>query len=258
MFRSFFHIIGTIMRLHFIVHEEFEALGAYETWGKNNNFEITYSRVYLNEELPSSVEEIDFLIIMGGPQDPDTTTDMCPHFNSLAEQEVIKKAIESNKVVLGICLGSQLIGESLGAKFEHSPEREIGKFPIMLTEYGIKNPKFSHLGKMTEVGHWHNDMPGLTSTAKIIAFSAGCPRQIVEYSKLVYGLQCHMELTHEVVELLIQHSVAELDQAHNYKFVNSREELRNHDYQEMNENLFIFLDKLKEEYLNENNRENPY
>ena len=97
-------------------------------------------------------------------------------------------------------------------------------------------------------------MPGLTSTAKIIAFSAGCPRQIVEYSKLVYGLQCHMELTHEVVELLIQHSVAELDQAHNYKFVNSREELRNHDYQEMNKNLFIFLDKLKEEYLNKNNR----
>ncbi|MFX5736061.1 glutamine amidotransferase, partial [Acinetobacter baumannii] len=28
-----------------------------------------------------------------------------------------------------------------------------------------------------------------------------------------------------------------------------REELRNHDYQEMNQNLFIFLDKLKDEYL---------
>ncbi len=56
---------------------------------------------------------------------------MCPHFNSLAEQAVIKKAIQANKIVLGVCLGSQLIGEALGAKFEHSPEREIGKFPIM-------------------------------------------------------------------------------------------------------------------------------
>jgi GMP synthase (glutamine-hydrolysing) len=185
---------------------------------------------------------------MGGPQSPDTTLDMCPHFNSLAEQVIIKKAIEANKVVIGVCLGSQLIGEALGAKFEHSPEREIGKFPIMLTEYGIIHSKLSHLGKMTEVGHWHNDMPGLTSNAKIIAFSAGCPRQIIEYSKLVYGLQCHMELTSEVVELLIQHSEVELNDAHNYKFVNTREELRNHDYQEMNQNLFIFLDKLKEEY----------
>ncbi|MFX7194194.1 glutamine amidotransferase, partial [Acinetobacter baumannii] len=61
--------------------------------------------------------------------------------------------------------------------------------------------------------------------------------------------QCHMELTPEVVELLIQHSATELDQAPAYKFVNTREELRNHDYQEMNQNLFIFLDKLKDEYL---------
>lgn len=236
------------MRLHFIVHEDFEAPGAYEIWAQNNDFKITYSKVYLNEALPSSVEDIDFLIVMGGPQDPDTTLEMCPHFNSLAEQSLIRKAIEANKVVIGVCLGSQLIGQALGAKFEHSPEREIGKFPIMLTEYGITNSKFSHLGKMTEVGHWHNDMPGLTPKAKIIAFSVGCPRQIIEYSKLVYGLQCHMELTIEVVELLIQHSEAELNQAHHYKFVNSREELRNHDYQEMNQNLFIFLDKLKEEY----------
>ncbi|ODL92214.1 glutamine amidotransferase [Acinetobacter pittii] len=236
------------MRLHFIVHEDFEAPGAYEIWGKMNNFKITYSRVYLNEFLPSSVEDIDFFIVMGGPQSPDTTLDMCPHFNSLAEQVIIKKAIEANKVVIGVCLGSQLIGEALGAKFEHSPEREIGKFPIMLTEYGITHSKFSHLGKMTEVGHWHNDMPGLTPNAKIIAFSAGCPRQIIEYSKLVYGLQCHIELTSEVVELLIQHSEIELNDAHNYEFVNTREELRKHDYQEMNQNLFIFLDKLKEEY----------
>lgn len=237
------------MHLHFIVHEDFEAPGAYEIWGQNNHCKMTYSRVYLNDPLPSTVEEIDFLIVMGGPQSPYTPIAACPHFNSLAEQAVIKKAIQANKVVLGVCLGSQLIGEALGAKFEHSPEREIGKFPIILTEYGLKNSLFSHLGKMTEVGHWHNDMPGLTSDAKILAFSAGCPRQIIEYSKLVYGLQCHMELTPEVVELLIQHSATELNQAHDYKYVNTREELRSHNYQEMNQNLFIFLDKLKDEYL---------
>lgn len=53
------------MRLHFIVHEDFEAPGAYEIWAQNNDFKITYSRVYLNEALPSSAEDIDFLIVMG-------------------------------------------------------------------------------------------------------------------------------------------------------------------------------------------------
>lgn len=89
------------MRLHFIVHEDFEAPGAYEIWGKMNNFKITYSRVYLNEVLPSSVEDIDFLIVMGGPQSPDTTLDMCPHFNSLAEQVIIKKQLKQIKWLLG-------------------------------------------------------------------------------------------------------------------------------------------------------------
>ncbi len=51
---------------------------------------------------------------------------------------------------------------------------------------------FSHFGKTLEVGHWHNDMPGLTPEAKIIAYSEGCPRQIVAYSDRVFGFQCHM------------------------------------------------------------------
>lgn len=49
-------------------------------------------------------------------------------------------------------------------------------------------------------------MPGLTPEAKIIAYSEGCPRQIIEYSKLVYGFQCHMEFNREVIELLIASS----------------------------------------------------
>lgn len=53
--------------------------------------------MYLNEVLPTSVEDIDFLIVMGGPQSPDTTLDMCPHFNSIAEQAIIKKQLKQIK-----------------------------------------------------------------------------------------------------------------------------------------------------------------
>lgn len=107
---------------------------------------------------------------------------------------------------------------------------------------------FSHFGAELEVGHWHNDMPGLTPDATIIAYSEGCPRQIVAYSDRVYGFQCHMELTPEVVELLIAHSEKELSQADNYRFVHTPAELRAHDYQQMNQTLFTFLDKLADRY----------
>lgn len=62
--------------------------------------------------------------------------------------------------------------------------------------------KINHFGKTLVVGHWHNDMPGLENDKQILAFSKGCPRQIVKYSDIVYGFQCHMELTKQVVKKL--------------------------------------------------------
>ncbi|HAT3903875.1 TPA: type 1 glutamine amidotransferase [Citrobacter koseri] len=236
------------MRVHFIVHESFEAPGAYETWARNQGHDVTYSRVYAGEVLPANAEGIDFLIVMGGPQDPAITLEECPHFDSKGEQALIASAVLAGKAVIGICLGSQLIGEALGAPFAHSPEKEIGKFPITLTEDGCKDEMFSHFAKTLEVGHWHNDMPGLTPEAKIIAFSEGCPRQIVSYSDHVFGFQCHMELTLEVVEQLIAHSEKDLSLAAEYRFVNTPAELRAHDYSEMNQVLFRFMDKLEARY----------
>jgi len=152
-----------------------------------------------------------------------------PHFDALAERDLINKAILAQLAAIGVFLGSQLIGEALGASFKHSPEKEIGKFPIHLTSEGLGNPKFSHFGETSEVGNWHNDMPGLPRDATIIAASDGCPRQIVEYSRLAYGFQCHMELTRDVVELLIQASEAELITLTDRRFVQQPPALRAND-----------------------------
>ena len=232
------------MHIHFIIHEHFEAPGAYEIWGKSRGCSLSYTRVYQDEPLPEELESTDMLIIMGGPQSPATTLKECPWFDAQAEMRLIDRAIEAGKTVIGVCLGSQLIGEALGAAFCHSPEKEIGKFPVRLTEAGKANPLFEAFGHELNVGHWHNDMPGLTPQAKVLAYSEGCPRQIVQYGERVYGFQCHMELTPEVVELLIEHSQNDLSRAAEFRFVETAEKLRSHDYREMNQVLFSFLDKL--------------
>ena len=232
------------MHIHFIIHEHFEAPGAYEIWGKSRGCSLSYTRVYQGDPLPEELGGTDLLIIMGGPQSPATTREECPWFDAQAEKALISSAIEAGKTVIGVCLGSQLIGEALGAAFCHSPEKEIGKFPVRLTDAGKANPLFEGFGSVLNVGHWHNDMPGLTPQAKVLAYSEGCPRQIVQYSERVYGFQCHMELTPEVVELLIEHSQNDLRRAGEFRFVETAEKLRSHDYREMNQVLFSFLDKL--------------
>lgn len=57
-----------------------------------------------------------------------------------------------------------------------------------------------------------------------------------------------MELTLDVVERLIAHSEQELSRAADYRFVDTPAALRAHDYSEMNQVLFGFLDKLEARY----------
>ncbi len=224
------------------MHESFEAPGAIEVWAKNHNFPVTYTRFYLNDSLPTDVNGFDYLFIMGGPQSPATTVEECPHFHAQGEIAFIKKAIEQNKFVLGACLGAQLIGEALGARFDHSPNREIGVFDITLTDKAKNDPIFSTFESKFPVGHWHGDMPGLTPTAEILATSEGCPRQIVRYSPRVYGFQCHFEFTLESIEGMIQNCFHELEQYKSLPYIENAESLRSHDYTPINNLLFTFLD----------------
>lgn len=236
------------MNVHFIQHEAFEAPGAFLDWAKKRAYKITFSRVYEDQPLPRSIDDIDILIVLGGPQSPDTTPEECPHFNAKTEIAFIQKCILEKKAVIGVCLGAQLIGNALGAKFEHSPEKEIGVFPIQLTEEGLKDVKLQHLSSCCYVGHWHSDMPGLTAESKVLATSEGCPRQIIAYSDWVYGFQCHLELTPDVVKLLIENDVNILLNNDRYRFIQKPQEIQNYDYTEMNDKLCLFLDKFIAEY----------
>lgn len=240
------------MHVHFVIHEAFEAPGAYETWARERGATIGTSRVYLHEPLPASIAPIDLLVVMGGPQSPSTRIEDCPHFDARAEQALIARCVAAGKAVIGVCLGAQLLGAALGAAHARSPETEIGKFPIRLTPAGQASDKFAHFGATLDVGHWHSDMPGLTPQAVLIADSAGCPRQIVEYGPLAYGLQCHLELTRKEVELLIAASADDLAALTGHRFVQQPAALRANDYREMNQKLFVFLDRLMQDYRTRN------
>lgn len=236
------------MNVHFVIHESFEELGALGAWVQARGHRASYSRVYDYEPLPQSIENIDMLIVLGGPQSPLTTKEECPYFDGPAEMALMNAFIEAKKAVVGICLGSQMLGTALGAAHEASPQKEIGKFPIELSAEGLADPLFSDFGQVLEVGHWHYDMPGLTKDAVVIAGSDGCPRQIIRYGDLVYGIQCHLELTPKVIEKFISKFEEILPTLSDQPFVQQPGVLREQSWQDMNKKLFSFLDKLLEAY----------
>ena len=236
------------MNIHILMHESFEAPGAILDWARKHDHKVSHTRFSLNDKLPINIQDIDFLIVMGGPQCPATTEQECPHFHSAQEIAFIKAVIDENKLVLGICLGAQLIGEALGAKFDHSPNREIGVFDLDLTEAGKQDKIFSTFPNKFAVGHWHGDMPGLTPKSAVLAFSKGCPRQIVRYSPKIYGFQCHFEFTKESMEGMINNSSHELEQYKLLPFIETATELRSHDYDSINVLLFKFLDYMQGQF----------
>ena len=231
------------MRMHIIMHESFESPAAIELWAQKKGHKIAYTRLYKGDIFPQECD-FDFLVIMGGPQSPATTTDECPYFDARKETDFVKKAIDGKKIILGVCLGAQFIGEALGARFDHSPNREIGVFPITFTQDAKQDLIFSLFPQKLMVGHWHGDMPGLTPESKVLATSEGCPRQIVRYAPMIYGFQCHFEFTPKAIEGIIMNNAHELEKYKGLPYIQTADMLRGYNYSEMNKFLFNFLDAI--------------
>lgn len=234
------------MNIHFILHETFEVPGAYLKWAQERGHNVTSTKVYEEEKLPETVDGIDFLIVMGGPQSPDENRQAFPYYDPKAEIALIQKAIDADIYIVGVCLGAQLLSVAYGGKYEHSPEREIGVFPINLTEAGLADDHIKDFGSTLDTGHWHGDMPGLSDNAVVIATSKGCPRQIVRFSPRHYAFQAHLEFDPEAIDLLIAADGEEHLRQQNQElpFVQTPEQLRANDYSQMNKKLFAFLDSL--------------
>ena len=234
------------MNIHFILHETFEVPGAYLKWAQDRGHNITSTKVYEEELLPETVEGIDFLIVMGGPQSPDEDRQAFPYYDPEAEIAFMQKAIAADIYIVGVCLGAQLLSVAYGGNYEHSPEREIGVFPVTLTEAGLADEHVKGFGKTLNTGHWHGDMPGLTYNAVVLATSQGCPRQIIRFSPKHYAFQAHLEFNPEAVELLIAADGEEVleEQSRKLTFVQKPEVIRAYDYKEMNAKLYKFLDSL--------------
>ena len=195
------------MKVHYFQHESFESLGCIKDWIKKREYQVSATRFYENPLLPN-LSDFDFLIIMGGPMGV-YDEDKYPWLKD--EKIFIRKAIENNKVVLGICLGSQLIAAAMGAKVHRNKYKEIGWFPIQINnDHNI----FSILPREIMSAHWHGDTFELPNGAVHIAESSACKNQAFIYNDRVIGLQFHLEFTGDSLKGLIEHCRDELVKDH--------------------------------------------
>jgi len=166
---------------------------------KNDGFDITSVNAK-NEELPK--KDFSLVVILGAPE---SANDDLPYL--LAEQQLIKDCVEKNIPVLGICLGSQLIAKTFGAKIYRGPKKEIGFY----NDLKIFNDStlFSGFKNPFTVFHWHADTFDLPENAIRLVSSEHYPNQAFQYKSAV-GLQFHLEVNEDMVNLWLDNTEKKL------------------------------------------------
>lgn len=204
------------MRAHCLQHVPFEGLGSIEAWLQDAGYKITSTLFYSLEELPN-VDDIDLLVIMGGPMSVNDKNDY-PWLED--EKKFIKSAIELGVPTLGICLGAQLIASSMGGEVYPNSVKEIGWFPIQAAKSASDG--VFEFPEEIEVFHWHGETFSLPLGAAIIAESEGCKNQAFQIGANVIGLQFHLETTPNSAQAIVENCRDELVEG---EYIQSAEEI---------------------------------
>ena len=185
-----------------IRHLAFEDLASFTSVLQVRNIEIKYFEAADFALAPDDLSKIDalsddLLIILGGPISVNDGA-MFPFIE--AEINLLKQRIAADKPTLGICLGAQLIASALGADVFSGNEKEIGWYPLEITEAG-KQTSLRYLGaEHCSMLHWHGETFDLPEEAVLLASSEKFSNQAFSVGEKTLALQFHPEVTQRSME----------------------------------------------------------
>jgi GMP synthase-like glutamine amidotransferase len=232
------------MNIHYLQHVPFENPGIILEWAFKRNYQVTCTRVYQTAIFPD-MKEFDWLIIMGGPMNI-YEEEQYPWLKE--EKEFIKRAIEENKLILGLCLGAQLIADVIGGRVIKNTCKEIGWFPVSLTQEAQNLSMFSFLPHQPMVFEWHGDtFVDLPKETVHIAYNEACKNQAFVYQNRIFGFQFHLENTWEIISNLMTFCEDEMVEG---QYIQSKEYItkNKHFVEQDNEWMLLFLTKLEQLY----------
>jgi len=161
----------------------------------------------LGQPIPASLDRHDGLAIGGGAQ----AVYEAARFPYLAEEiALIRQTASQGQPTIGLCLGGQLMAAALGGGVRRAPHREIGFFPVHFDEIAAFDPLFCGLPKSFVAAHWHGDAFEVPPGGMHLASSDLTPHQLFRYGHALYGLQFHLEMTPEILDLMVSGSRDEL------------------------------------------------
>ena len=175
-------------------HSPTEGPGYFATFLTLQNIPIELIKIDAGEPLPNDLSAYSGLALMGGPM---SVNDDLPWIMPVLS--LIREAVRQDIPVLGHCLGGQLIAKALGGAVTKNPMKEIGWGEVSILAQPIARAWFGKTPAKFLSFHWHGETFSLPPDATRILESPYCANQAYVLGKHL-GMQCHVEMTREMIE----------------------------------------------------------
>ena len=171
--------------------------------------------------MPESSEGFAGLGFMGGPM---SANDDLPWTEPVLA--LMRDAVKRDVPVIGHCLGGQLLSRSLGGIVSRNPVKEIGWHRVHVEATPLARSWFGEDLVDFHTFQWHGETFTIPAGAERILTGPHCPNQAYVAAQRHLGLQCHVEMTPEMIASWCELGWEEIEENLESPAVQSVEQIR--------------------------------
>lgn len=160
-----------------------------------------------NEPVPASCDEFSGLGFMGGPMSANDEFAWTRPVMAL-----MRRAVDEGVPVIGHCLGGQMLARALGGVVSRNPVKEIGWVPVGVEDNATAREWFGDGASGFTTFEWHEDTFTIPPGGTRILTGTHCPNQAYVVDDRHLGMQCHVEVTSEMIETWCRIGISDIDQ----------------------------------------------
>jgi GMP synthase-like glutamine amidotransferase len=182
-----------------------EGPGHFATFLDAHRVPWTLVKLDAGEPVPASSEAFSGLGFMGGPM---SANDELPWTAGVLS--LMRDAKAREVPMIGHCLGGQMMSRALGGTVTRNPVKEIGWNPVRIEDTACAREWFGMEPAQFTTFQWHGDTFTIPPGAERILTGTHCPNQAYVVDDRHLGLQCHVEMTPEMIATWLADGAREL------------------------------------------------
>lgn len=187
-------------------HSQTEGPGYFADYLDGKGVPWRLVKIDAGESVPDDPRAFSGAALMGGPM---SANDPLPWIPPVLD--FIRGAVDADVPLIGHCLGGQLMSKALGGVVTRNPVKEIGWGTIRVEPVALAREWFGDLREFLSF-HWHGETFTIPASAVRLASSEWCANQTFAMGNHL-GMQCHIEMTPELVATWCEAGADEIEAA---------------------------------------------